>query len=233
MISFEGVGLTVPVWDADGRRSARTLLSDVDLRLAEQRIAVIGANGSGKSTLLRLVNGLASPSSGRVVVDGVDVDADPRRARSLVGFVFTDALSQLVAPTPIDDIALSLRRRHRDRKARRAAALEVLSSRGLDHLADQSIHDLSGGERQQVALAGVLAVEPVIVVADEPTTLLDLRARNRVQAELLGLRQQLLYATHDLEFAARADRALVVDGGRIVFDGVPAEAIERYRALMA
>lgn len=233
MIVFDRVGLRVGVWASDGSRQERELLGGISVTLAERRVVLIGANGSGKSTLLRTINGLAQVSSGRVLVNGVDVATDARRARAMVGFVFTDPLSQLVAPTPVDDLALSLRREHRDRRARREAALAVLRERHLDHLADQSIYDLSGGERQQVALAGVLATRPQVVVADEPTTLLDLRARNRVQAELLGLDQQLVYATHELDFAAQADRALVIDGGRVAFDGEPSRAIDTYRRMMA
>lgn len=233
MIVFDHVGLRVGVWGTDGAREERDLLRGIDVSLPERRVVFIGANGSGKSTLLRTINGLAQVTSGRVLVNDVDVSVDARRARSMVGFVFTDPLSQLVAPTPVDDLALSLRRQHRDRRSRREAALAVLRERHLEKLADQSIYDLSGGERQQVALAGVLATNPQIVVADEPTTLLDLRARNRVQAELLSLDQQLVYATHELDFAAQADRALVIDQGRVAFDGDPSHAIDTYRRMMA
>lgn len=233
MIVFDNVGLRVGVWGPEGTRQERDLLRGIAVSLPEQRVVFIGANGSGKSTLLRTINGLAQVTSGRVLVNDVDVSTDAKRARSMVGFVFTDPLSQLVAPTPVDDLALSLRRTHRDRRTRREAALTVLRERHLGQLADQSIYDLSGGERQQVALAGVLATNPQIVVADEPTTLLDLRARNRVQAELLSLDQQLVYATHELDFAAQADRALVIDDGRVVFDGAPSHAIDTYRTMMA
>ncbi len=232
MIQYDHVRLDVPVWDADGRRATRTLLHDISIELPERRVAFIGANGSGKSTLLRLVNGLAEPTSGRVLVDGLDPAHDGRAVRRRVGFIFSDPASQLVAATPVDDLALGLRHTHRGRAQRRAASLDLLRARGLEQVADQSIHDLSGGERQQVALAGVLATDPAIVVADEPTTMLDLRNRRLVEEELLGLTQQLVFASHDLDFVQRADRALVVDVGRIVFDGEPADAVRHYRDLM-
>jgi len=95
-----------------------------------------------------------------------------------------------------------------------------------------SVYDLSGGERQLVALVSVLAVEPAVVVADEPTTLLDLRNRNRIRDELARLDQQLIVATHDLELAQDAERVLVVDGGRIVADGPPELAIGAYVELV-
>ena len=147
--------------------------------------------------------------------------------------MFTDPLSQLVMATPADDVELSLRASVPDRAERRTQARRLLAERGLDDLADQSVYDLSGGERQLVALTSVLACEPAVVVADEPTTLLDLRNRNRVLTALTGLEQQLLLATHDLGMAAQADRVIVIDGGAVVADGEPAAAIAAYRELMA
>ena len=230
MISLHGVTVTVPSLTAPG---TKTLLDDVTLELAEHRIALIGANGSGKSTLLRLLNGLMLPTSGRVDVDGHDTRADAAAVRRLVGFTFTDPLSQLVLPTPLDDVELSLRDRVRDRRARRASALAWLSRYGLAELAEHSIYDLSGGERQLAALVSVLAVEPEVLVCDEPTTLLDLRNRNLVAGVLTALPHQVIVATHDLELAALAERVLLLDGGRVVADGAPAEVIAHYQGLMA
>lgn len=233
MIEFNDVEVAVPVWAPGGGQASKVLLSGLDVRLTEPRVAIIGANGSGKSTLLRLLNGLVKASSGRVLVDGLDPCRDAREVRRHVGFVFTDPLSQLVMSTPADDIELSLRKTIKNRTERRARAVELLAERGLGEVADQSIYDLSGGERQLVSLTTVLAVEPSVVVADEPTTLLDLRNRVQVSQALMSLPQQVVVATHDLELAARADRALVIDEGRLVFDGDPAAAIDFYRSRMA
>ena len=126
-VRFDAVSVAVRTPTASGE-TVRTLLDGVSATLTEARVAVIGANGSGKSTLLRLVNGLMTPASGRVEVDGVDVARDPRAARARVGFVFTDPLGQLVMPTPAEDVELSLRRTIRDRGARRARALELLDA---------------------------------------------------------------------------------------------------------
>lgn len=231
MIRFDGAGVTVSL-PASGPARTRVLLHPATLELAERRIAVIGANGSGKSTLLRMLNGLVLPTVGRVEVEGLDTASKGREVRRLVGFVFTDPLAQLILATPADDVELSLRPLIRDRAGRRAEAIRLLAERGLAHLADQSVYDLSGGERQLVALTSVLAAEPRIVVADEPTTLLDLRNRDLVRAALAGLGQQVILATHDLELAAEADRVLVVDAGRIVADGAPAEAVAAYLRLV-
>ena len=231
MIRLDGAGVTVSL-PASGQARTRVLLHPTTLELAERRIAVIGANGSGKSTLLRLLNGLVLPSVGQVRVDGLDTVRQGREVRKLVGFVFTDPLAQLVLATPADDVELSLRPLVRDRSERRAQALELLAGRGLAHVADQSVYDLSGGERQLVALTSVLAARPRIVVADEPTTLLDLRNRDQVRDALAALEQQVVLATHDLDLAAEADRVLLVDGGRILADGKPAEAIGAYLRLV-
>lgn len=206
------------------------ILSETSLEITEPSIALIGPNGSGKSTLARLFNGLVTPSSGRVVVDGIDVAADGRRARQHVGFVFTDPSAQLVMPTVLEDVMLSLRRTHRDKAERRTAAHKILQARGLTDLADRSVHTLSGGQRQLVALTGVLACDPHVVVADEPTTLLDLANSRLVGDLLLGLPQQLVLCTHDLDLAARCDRGLVIEGGRVAYDGPAPEAVAHYRA---
>ncbi|MHA7294021.1 energy-coupling factor ABC transporter ATP-binding protein [Arthrobacter sp. HLT1-21] len=226
MIAFEGAAVSV-----EGPVDPRQILEPLTLTLSERRIAVIGANGSGKSTLLKLLNGLITPSAGRVLVGGLDTVKAGRAVRQRVGFVFTDPLSQLVMPTGREDVELSLRAKIRHPAERRTAALAVLDRFGLAPLADQSIYDLSGGERQLMALATVLAVDPDILVADEPTTLLDLRNERRVRSLFRSLDQQVVFTTHDLDFAGDSDRVLVIDAGRLVFDGDPRDAIDRYRSL--
>jgi biotin transport system ATP-binding protein len=214
-------------------RGQRVLLEPTTLTLTEQRIGVIGANGSGKSTLVRLLNGLVTPTSGRVLVDGLDVVRDGAAVRRRVGFCFTDPSAQLVMPTCVEDIELSLRRTTHDSLVRRDRATEVLAGLGLAAHAHDSVHSLSGGQRQLLALAGVLATEPAVVVADEPTTLLDLANTRRVAETLFGLPQQLVLVTHDLDLAVRCDRVLVVDAARVSYDGPAPQAVEHYVALVA
>jgi biotin transport system ATP-binding protein len=209
----------------------RVILHPITLDLAERRISVIGANGSGKSTLLKLINGLALPSAGSVTVDGLGTARRGREVRRRVGFVFTDPLSQLVMPTGREDVELSLRSRIKRPEERRAAGMRVLESYGIGHLADRSIYELSGGERQLLAIAVVTAVEPAVLIADEPTTLLDLRNEHLIRSVLSGLPQQVIFTTHNLSFAQDSDRTLVLDGGRVVFDGDPGRAVEFYREL--
>lgn len=219
--------------DVDGQAAPKVLLTGLSLDLTERRIGVIGANGSGKSTLLRLLNGLVAPSTGAVTVDGADTVRAVRQVRRRVGFVFTDPLSQLVMPTGREDVELSLRRSVRNTRERRSLAEAALDRFGLLELADRSIYELSGGERQLLALAAVLAVDPQVLVLDEPSTLLDLRNRELLRRTLAGLSQQVILSTHDLDLALDMDRVLVVDAGQVVFDGGAAAAVDRYRALSA
>lgn len=217
---------------ADGLDAApKPILHDISLQLTEHRIALVGANGSGKSTLLKTLNGLVMPSSGVVKVNGVPTTKG-KEVRRQIGYVFTDPLAQLVMSTPLDDVELSLRGRISKRAERKEAAMAVLEARGLEHLAHQSIYDLSGGERQLVSLATVLALDPKIVIADEPTTLLDLRNRRLLQQAFDALPQQLIVSTHDLELAATADRVIWIEAGRVAGDGDPSEVISAYSEAM-
>ena len=225
MIEFKDATVVAP-------DSGVTILHPTTLTLTEQRIAVIGANGSGKSTLARLINGLVLPVEGQVLVDGLDTAKHGSRVRRKVGFLFTDPSAQLIMPTAIEDVSLSLRRVIKGKDERLQAALDALADIGLADQAEVSVNSLSGGQRQLLALAGVLTATPTIVVADEPTTLLDLRWKAHVGALLGALPIQLIEVTHDLEAATKAQRALVVDEGAVVFDGQPVEAVAFYRELM-
>ena len=225
MIEFKDATVVAP-------DSGITILHPTSLTLSEQRITIIGANGSGKSTLAKLINGLALPVHGSVSVDGVDTRKHGSLVRRKVGFLFTDPTSQLIMPTAIEDVMLSLRRVVRSKDQRVAAAMAALEDIGLGDKADVSVNALSGGQRQLLALAGVLTATPKVVVADEPTTLLDLRWKAHVGALLHSLPIQLIEVTHDLEAATKAQRTLVIDDGAVVFDGNPVDAVAHYRDLM-
>ncbi len=227
-IELDAAAVTVDVADDE-----RVVLAPTSLTLTEHRVGIIGANGSGKSTLARLLNGLVTPSSGRVLVDGLDVARQGAAVRRLVAFCFTDPAAQLVMPTCVEDVELSLRRREKHAGRRRDLALAVLERFGLADHAHVSVHALSGGQKQLLALAGVLATEPRVLVADEPTTLLDLANTRRVADLLFGLEQQVVIVTHDLAHARRCDRVLVVADARVVFDGAADAAVDHYEALVS
>ncbi|TYQ10928.1 UNVERIFIED_ORG: biotin transport system ATP-binding protein [Gordonia westfalica J30] len=211
----------------------RVVLRDVSLDLTENRIGIVGANGSGKSTLARMINALVVPASGTVTVDGLDVSRNKREVRRRVGFIFSDPDRQIIMPTVIEDIELSLRRTDLDKKQRAARALEVLDRFGLGEHADHPAQRLSGGQKQLLALASIFVTDPAIIVADEPTTLLDLRNTRMLTDVFATLDEQLIVVSHDLDILDGFDRVIVVDDGRVVADDEPSPALAYYRTLMS
>lgn len=215
------------------RYGEREVLRGIDLTLSERRIAVVGSNGSGKSTLARLLNGLLVPSEGQVVVDGIDTRKDAKAVRRRVGFVFQDPDMQIVYPTVEEDVAFGLKnlRLPRDEVARRVdAALERF---GLTGHRTWPAHLLSGGQKQLLAIASVLVLEPAYVVFDEPTTLLDLRNGRLIARIIRDLPETSIFVSHDLALAADADRVIVLDEGRVVADDEPGPALAAYVARMS
>jgi biotin transport system ATP-binding protein len=220
----------------DGVRHAygdRVVLDGIDLVLTERRVGVVGGNGSGKSTLARLLNGLVVPDEGRVTVDGLDTRSDGAAVRRRVGFVFTDPDAQVVMPTVAEDVAFSLRRHRLPPAERDRRVAAVLDRFGLAGHADHPCHQLSGGQKQLLALAAVLVTEPDVLVLDEPTTLLDLRNARHVTGVVAALRQQVVLVTHHLDLLDGFDRVLVLEEGRVVHDGPPAGALAAYTGLLA
>lgn len=211
----------------------RLVLADLDLHLTEHRIGVIGANGSGKSTFARLLNGLVLPTAGQVLVDGLDTRSRVREVRRRVGFVFQDPDAQIVHPTVAEDVAFGLENQGVPPAERAERVAEVLDRYGLAGHADHPAHLLSGGQKQLLAIAGVLVMRPVRIVFDEPTTLLDLVNARRVATVIGELPQHVVVITHDLDLLEGFDRVLVVDDGRVVEDDVPEVSVRAYRKLMA
>jgi biotin transport system ATP-binding protein len=210
----------------------RVVLADLDLHLTERRIGVVGANGSGKSTFARLLNGLVAPTTGTVLVDGLDTRSCVREVRRRVGFVFQDPDAQIVYPTVAEDVAYGLENQGVPAAERADRVAEVLERYGLAGHADHPAHLLSGGQKQLLAIAGVLVMRPARIVFDEPTTLLDLVNTRRVAQVVEELDQQVVVVTHDLDLLDGFDRVLVIDDGRVVADGPPESSVAAYRSLM-
>ncbi len=215
------------------RFGERVVLNGIDLTLTEHRIGIVGANGSGKSTLARMINGLVTPTSGTVTLDGLDTTAKGREVRRRVGFVFTDPDNQIVMPTVAEDVAFSLRRSGLSKQEIAGRVAASLARFGLAEHVDHPTHLLSGGQKQLLALAAVLITRPAVVVADEPTTLLDLRNARMVNDLLAGLDEQVVLVTHHLHLLAGFDRVVVLDAGQVVADGSPTAAIDTYTGLLA
>jgi biotin transport system ATP-binding protein len=210
----------------------RTVLDGLDLRLTEQRVGVIGSNGSGKSTLARLLNGLILPTAGRVSVDGLDTRDAVHRVRRRVGFVFQDPDAQIVHPTVAEDVAFGLENQGLPPAERAERVAEILDRYGLAGHADHPAHLLSGGQKQLLAIAGVLVMRPARVIFDEPTTLLDLANRRGVTRVIEELEQDVVVVTHDLDLLPGFDRVLVIEDGQVVADGAPGETVAWYVARM-
>ncbi len=224
MIRFENVSVQF-----DQRR----VLENIDLALGEKRIGIIGANGSGKSTLVRLLNGLQTATSGRVLVDDLDPAKDGRKVRRHVGFVFQNPDNQIVYPVVEEDLTFGLKALKLSRDEINHRIDEILARYDLSDFKTHPSHLLSGGQKQLLAISGVLVMAPRYVVFDEPTTLLDLRNRNRVERAIADLDQTVITVSHDLDLIADYDRVLVIENGRIAVDDRPAVAIARYREMMA
>ena len=207
-------------------------LDGVDLHVARgERVAVLGPNGAGKTTLMLHLNGLLH-GDGELRVCGEDPRAADLRAR--VGLVFQDPDDQLFMPTVREDVAfgpLNLGATPEQALARADAALAAVRMGGAE---ERAPHQLSLGQRRRVAIAGVLAMAPELLVFDEPSASLDPRTRRELLELLDGMALTMLVVTHDLPFAAQlCDRAVVLSGGRVVADGACLEVLEDARLLAA
>ncbi|WP_422049080.1 energy-coupling factor ABC transporter ATP-binding protein [Shimia sp.] len=211
----------------------RQVLNGLSLTLSERRIAIIGANGSGKSTLARLLNGLALPTSGDVLIDGLNTRKKGRDVRRKVGFVFQNPDNQIVMPVVEEDLAFGMKNCGFSTAEIAAKTDEILARYDLSELREHPAHLLSGGQKQLIAISGVLVMNPDIVVMDEPTTLLDLRNKRRIARAVAELAQTVVMVTHDLDLIADYDRVIAIDEGRVFADGPPAEVIPAYQELMA
>ncbi len=193
------------------------------------RIAVIGANGAGKSTLFKHFNGILRPATGTVLIHGEPVtDQNIREVRKFVGLVFQNADDQIFSPTVEQDIAFGPMNLGLDEETVSHRVDEALSMVGIEHLRDRVPHHLSGGEKKRVAIAGVIAMEPQVLVLDEPTAGLDPRGVKDLIGVIntLALRYGItvIFSTHDVSLVPEvADQLYVMDRGRIVARGTVAE----------
>ncbi|MRG61539.1 ATP-binding cassette domain-containing protein [Agromyces sp. CFH 90414] len=225
MIEFRGVRKQFP----DGT----VAVERVDLTLAPRSITVlVGSSGSGKTTLLRMVNRMVDPSEGQVRIDDVDVaSVDPVKLRRSIGYVMQNG-GLLPHRRVVDNIATVPVLRGEPKRAARARALELMDTVGLDRsLADKYPSQLSGGQQQRVGVARGLAVDPNILLMDEPFGAVDPIVRTELQDELLRLQRDLaktvVFVTHDVDEAFRlGDRVVILRaGGVVVQDGTPAEIL--------
>jgi cobalt/nickel transport system ATP-binding protein len=205
---------------------------------AGELVALIGATGTGKTTLFRHILGLLKPDDGEVRVLGRDPYADFAALRHQVSAVFQNPDEQIVGPTVYDDIALALRARRMDKREIEQRVLDVAERLGIEHLLTKIPHFLSGGQKQKVALAGALVVEPTLLILDEPFSGLDGRARCQLIGWLRNLNREqgttVVFSTHDLDLVPElAERVYVLHHGHLVLCGTPAEVLSEAEALRA
>ena len=206
-------------------------------------VAVLGYNGSGKSTLAKILNLILTPTSGNLYLFGKKFDEETITEdeffalRQRIGMVFQNPDNQLVATIVEEDVAFGPENLGVPPAEIRKRVDEALEIVGMKEFARHSPHQLSGGQKQRIAIAGIIALRPDVIIFDESTAMLDPRGRNDVLATIEKLNREfgttILHITHYMEEAIRADRVIVVDGGKITLDGTPREVFSKVRTVKA
>lgn len=215
-------------------------IEDINLRIDEKEFVVIaGSNGSGKTVFIRHLNGLLSPTNGKVFVDSLPIAKNLVNTRKKIGMIFQDSDSQIVGQTVGEDVAFGPENLNLPVEEVNRLVKESLQSVGLEECATQNPHVLSGGQKRKLAVAGILAMKPKIIVFDEPFTGLDYPGITQVLRQILQLHKEghtIILVTHELEkVLAHASRLVIIYKGRIVENGHPGEVIfnaEKYGVRM-
>lgn len=208
-------------------------LQEINLSISNgEYLSLIGPNGSGKSTLIRQFNALLLPSSGTVAVDGLDTRSLKKQLeiRRLVGMIFQNPDHQIVGTSVEEDVAFGPGNLGLSAGEIRKRVDRSLAITGLNSLSKRSPYQLSGGQKQLLAIAGLLAMEPKMIILDEPTASLDPESRTRILDLLQELHEQgisILHVTQNMDEAALAKRVLVMDQGQIIADAGPSEILTR------
>lgn len=218
-------------------------LKDINLKIEEgQFIGIIGHTGSGKSTLTQLLNGLLRATSGHIYVDGEDIydeDYDMKKLRNKVGLVFQYPDHQLFETTNFEDVCFGPKNQGLDRKEVELRAFEALQNVGFpEDLYYQPPFDLSGGQKRRVAIAGVLAMKPQVLILDEPTAGLDPAGRDEILGLVAKMHKELgitiILVSHSMEDVAEyVERLIVMNQGKVMYDGAPKEVYAHYKELEA
>jgi len=198
---------------------------------------ILGHNGSGKSTLAKLMNGLNKPSSGKVLVDGIDTADEEKEleVKRRVGLVFQNPDNQLIASVVEEDVAFGPENLGLEPKIIRQRVDDALKAVGMYEFRKSTPHRLSGGQKQRIAIAGIIAMEPECLVLDEPTAMLDPKGRAEIIETLKRLNSEkgitVVLITHFMEEAESADRVIVMNDGEIIDDGTPKEIFKKVEKL--
>ena len=219
---------------------ADKVLSNINLNIEKGSFtAILGHNGSGKSTLAKTFNAILLPSGGKVYVNGIDTSDEKRLfdIRRSAGMVFQNPDNQMVAAIVEDDVAFAPENLGVEPKEIRRRVDECLETVGMTKYAKSSPSKLSGGQKQRVAIASVLAMNPEILILDEPTAMLDPKGRKEVMRTVKRLNKEqgitVVLITHYMDEAAEADRVIVIDNGEIVTDGTPKEVFSEVEKIQS
>jgi len=206
-------------------------IEGISLKIRKGEFIVIGGqNGSGKTTLLKHLNGLLLPTTGTVTIDGIEVSRNIKKARQIVGMVFQNADSQIVGETVYSDVAFGPENLCLDRQEIEKRVSTALESVSLTRYADKRPHLLSGGEKRRLSIAGILVMEPKVIVFDEPFSSLDYPGVRQVLKQIISLHQSghtIIITTHDIEkIIAHANRLLIMQDGKVKRDGMPDKVLK-------
>ena len=215
-------------------------LDDVNIQIREGEFtAILGHNGSGKSTLAKHFNGILLPSGGKVYVGGLDTAEDSKLfdIRKTAGMVFQNPDNQIVATVVEEDVAFACENLGLPWAELRKRVDDALAAVGMTEFANHAPHLLSGGQKQRIAIAGVLAMQPRVIIMDEPTAMLDPAGRADVMETIKELNRQkgmtVVLITHHMDEAAQADRVIVMKQGQVALDGTPTEVFAQVETMQA
>jgi energy-coupling factor transport system ATP-binding protein len=218
--------------------SSREILKGINLEFREgEFVAILGHNGSGKSTFAKMVNGILTPSSGRITVDGLDTSNEDNlfNVRRLVGMVFQNPDNQIVSAIVEEDVAFAPENLGIEPSEIRRRVDDSLKAVNMYEYRLHAPSQLSGGQKQRVAIAGIIAMRPKYIVMDEPTAMLDPHGRAEVMETIKRLKAEygitVILITHYMEEAVQSDRVIVMDGGRVLLDGKPRDVFSHQKLL--
>lgn len=228
LIEFENVSFSYVTEDENSNEITIPVLENFNLKIEQGSfVAILGHNGSGKSTIAKLTNGIIFPSSGRVVVDGIETKDDESifDVRCNVGMVFQNPDNQIVSSIVEEDVAFGVENLGIPSEECRRRVDEALKTVGMYDYRLKAPSKLSGGQKQRVAVAGIIAMKPKCIVLDEPTAMLDPSGRKEVIDTIMKLNKEegitIVLITHYMDEAVKADRVVVVDNGVVKLDGTP------------
>lgn len=210
--------------------NGKIAINDINLSIQDGEFVIIaGSNGSGKTVLIRHFNGLFLPTQGKIFLDGEPITKDLTSVRKKIGLIFQNSDSQIVGQTVAEDVAFGPENLNLSRKEVDDRVKESLEAVGLSAFAHQQPHTLSGGQKRKLAVAGVLAMKPKIIIFDEPFTGLDYPGVLQVLKQIVDLHKNghtIILVTHELEKTlAHADRLIIMEKGHVVRDGKPSQLI--------